>query len=140
MTKPIMRTGGRILVDQLRIQGCDRIFTVPGESFLAALDAFHDTPDIDVVVCRQEGNEVIRVPMQTVCKTEPGLSKGSMHYLPYPQADCHTSRECAKRMGEGLQPRCVLSCPARAMTFGPIDKLSEYMKKKSIPHASVIPF
>ena len=26
------RTGGRILVDQLRIQGCDRIFTVPGEN------------------------------------------------------------------------------------------------------------
>ena len=35
------RTGGRILVDQLRIQGCDRIFTVPGESFLAVLDALH---------------------------------------------------------------------------------------------------
>ena len=29
------RTGGQILVDQLKIQGCDRIFTVPGESFLA---------------------------------------------------------------------------------------------------------
>ena len=27
------RTGGRILVDQLRINGCDRNFTVPGESF-----------------------------------------------------------------------------------------------------------
>jgi len=26
------RTDGRILVDQLRIQGCNRIFTVPGES------------------------------------------------------------------------------------------------------------
>ena len=49
------RTGGQILVDQLKLQGCDRIFTVPGESFLAALDAFHDTPEIDVVVCRQEG-------------------------------------------------------------------------------------
>jgi acetolactate synthase-1/2/3 large subunit len=36
------RTGGRILVDQLRIQGCDRIFTVPGESFLAVLDAHVD--------------------------------------------------------------------------------------------------
>ena len=50
-----LRTGGRILVDQLRIQGCDRIFTVPGESFLAVLDALHDTPEIDTVVCRQEG-------------------------------------------------------------------------------------
>ncbi|CAA9500579.1 MAG: Thiamine pyrophosphate-requiring enzymes [uncultured Sphingomonas sp.] len=52
---PPLRTGGRILVDQLRIQGCDRIFTVPGESFLAVLDALHDTPEIDRVVCRQEG-------------------------------------------------------------------------------------
>src|SRR5918999_4402995 len=49
------RTGGQILVEQLRIQGCDRIFTVPGESFLAVLDALHDTPEIDTVVCRQEG-------------------------------------------------------------------------------------
>ena len=53
MTK--FRTGGRILVDNLLAQGCDRIFTVPGESFLAVLDALHDTPEIDLVVCRQEG-------------------------------------------------------------------------------------
>jgi acetolactate synthase-1/2/3 large subunit len=52
MTK---RTGGRILVDQLKIQGCDRVFTVPGESFLAVLDALHDTPEIDLTACRQEG-------------------------------------------------------------------------------------
>ena len=38
------RSGGRILVDQLRMQGCDRIFTVPGESFLAVLDALHGAP------------------------------------------------------------------------------------------------
>ena len=49
------RTGGRILVDQLLINGCDRIFTVPGESFLAVLDALHDTPEIQTIVCRQEG-------------------------------------------------------------------------------------
>ncbi len=49
------RTGGRILVDQLLAQGCERIFTVPGESFLAVLDALHDTPQIETVVCRQEG-------------------------------------------------------------------------------------
>src|SRR3569833_3396935 len=53
MTKA--RTGGRILVDNLVAQGCDRIFTVPGESFLAVLDALHDTPEIALVVCRQEG-------------------------------------------------------------------------------------
>src|SRR6201990_3121817 len=50
-----LRSGGQILVDQLRIQGCDRIFTVPGESFLAVLDALHDASEIDVIVCRQAG-------------------------------------------------------------------------------------
>ena len=50
-----IRTGGRILVDQLAAQGCDRIFTVPGESFLAVLDALVDVPAIEVVTCRQEG-------------------------------------------------------------------------------------
>ena len=50
-----LRTGGRILVDNLVAQGTDRIFTVPGESFLAVLDALHDTPSVEVVVCRQEG-------------------------------------------------------------------------------------
>src|SRR3569832_148365 len=53
MTKA--RTGGRILVDNLVAQGCDRIFHVPGESFLAVLDALHDVPAIDLVTCRQEG-------------------------------------------------------------------------------------
>ena len=49
------RTGGRVLVDNLVAQGCDRNFHVPGESFLAVLDALHDTPQIDLVTCRQEG-------------------------------------------------------------------------------------
>ena len=45
----------RLLVDCLIEQGCDRIFTVPGESFLPVLDALHERPAIDVVTCRQEG-------------------------------------------------------------------------------------
>ena len=45
----------RLLVDCLIEQGCDRIFTVPGESFLPVLDALHDRPAIDLVTCRQEG-------------------------------------------------------------------------------------
>lgn len=50
-----MRTGGQILVDQLALNGVPRVFMVPGESFIAALDALHDCPAIDVVVCRHEG-------------------------------------------------------------------------------------
>ena len=48
------RTGGRILIDALVAQGVERITCVPGESFLAALDAMHGQP-LDVMVCRAEG-------------------------------------------------------------------------------------
>jgi acetolactate synthase-1/2/3 large subunit len=48
------RTGGEILVDQLAIHGVRNVFCVPGESYLAALDAFHDR-DIALTVCRHEG-------------------------------------------------------------------------------------
>ncbi|MGY8526409.1 thiamine pyrophosphate-binding protein [Paracidovorax citrulli] len=49
------RSGGRVLVDALRIHGVERIFCVPGESFLDVLDALHDQPAIDLVVCKHEG-------------------------------------------------------------------------------------
>ncbi|MBM3571246.1 MAG: thiamine pyrophosphate-binding protein [Alphaproteobacteria bacterium] len=49
------RTGGQILVDQLRIHGADLAFCVPGESYLAVLDALYDARDsIRLVVCRHE--------------------------------------------------------------------------------------
>ncbi len=49
------RSAAALLVDCLAVQGCERIFTVPGESFLAVLDALPERPEIDVVTCRQEG-------------------------------------------------------------------------------------
>lgn len=48
------RTGGQILVQQLITHGVKQLFCVPGESYLAVLDALHDA-DIAVTVCRQEG-------------------------------------------------------------------------------------
>jgi acetolactate synthase I/II/III large subunit len=73
---PLMnkRSGGRILVDQLRIQGCDRIFTVPGESFLAVLDALHDTPEIDTIVCRQEGGVAYMADADGKMTGRPGIA------------------------------------------------------------------
>ena len=68
------RTGGRILVDQLVAQGCDRIFTVPGESFLAVLDALHDTPEIDLVVCRQEGGVGFMACADGAMTGRPGIA------------------------------------------------------------------
>jgi acetolactate synthase-1/2/3 large subunit len=68
------RTGGRILVDNLVAQGCDRIFTVPGESFLAVLDALHDTPSIEVVVCRQEGGVGFMACADGKLTNRPGIA------------------------------------------------------------------
>ena len=69
-----IRSGGQILVDQLVIQGCDRIFTVPGESFLAVLDALHDTPQIDTIVCRQEGGVAYMADADGKMTGRPGVA------------------------------------------------------------------
>lgn len=68
-----LRTGGRILVDNLIAQGCDRIFQVPGESFLAVLDALHDVPAIDVVTCRQEGGAAFMACADGTLTQRPGI-------------------------------------------------------------------
>ena len=49
------RHGGRMLVDALRLHGVDRLFCVPGESYLDVLDALYDTPQVAVVVAKHEG-------------------------------------------------------------------------------------
>ncbi len=67
------RTGGRILVDNLVAQGCDRIFHVPGESFLAVLDALHDEPSVDLVTCRQEGGAAFMACADGAMTGRPGV-------------------------------------------------------------------
>jgi acetolactate synthase-1/2/3 large subunit len=67
-----LRTGGQILVDQLRIQGVDRLTCVPGESYLAALDALHDA-DIDVLVCRHEGGAAMMAEAYGKLTGRPGI-------------------------------------------------------------------
>ncbi|MCZ6455599.1 MAG: thiamine pyrophosphate-binding protein, partial [Alphaproteobacteria bacterium] len=49
------RRAADVMVASLRAHGVDRIFCVPGESYLALLDALHDAPDIDLVAARHEG-------------------------------------------------------------------------------------
>lgn len=53
--KKLSRSAAELLVDCLVEQDATRIFTVPGESFLAVLDALHERSDIETVTCRQEG-------------------------------------------------------------------------------------
>ncbi|MGF6313243.1 acetolactate synthase-1/2/3 large subunit [Bradyrhizobium sp. i1.8.4] len=48
-----------LIVDSLVAHGVDRAFSVPGESFLALLDALYQRDDIDLVTCRHEGNAAL---------------------------------------------------------------------------------
>ncbi len=66
------RTGGQILVDQLLVHGVEQLFCVPGESFLAVLDALHDGP-IAVSVCRQEGGAAMMAEAQGKLTGRPGV-------------------------------------------------------------------
>ncbi|MBP2161449.1 MULTISPECIES: thiamine pyrophosphate-binding protein [Asticcacaulis] len=66
------RNGGKILVDQLLIQGVDRVTCVPGESYLAALDAMHDA-NIDVLICRHEGGAAIMAESYGKLTGKPGI-------------------------------------------------------------------
>ena len=67
-----MRHGGKILVDQLSTQGVQRVFSVPGESFLAALDGLHDS-GIDNIVCRQEGGAAMMAEAHGKITGTPGV-------------------------------------------------------------------
>jgi acetolactate synthase I/II/III large subunit len=67
-----MRTGGQILVDQLMIHGVTDVFCVPGESYLAVLDALHDAA-IRITVCRQEGGAGMMAEAAGKLTGRPGI-------------------------------------------------------------------
>ena len=67
------RTGARLLVDQLAAQGVRRVFGVPGESYLAVLDALCDS-DIEFVVCRQEGGAAMMAEADGKLSGRPGIA------------------------------------------------------------------
>jgi acetolactate synthase-1/2/3 large subunit len=66
------RTAARILVDHLEINGVERVFCVPGESYLAVLDALHDS-GIEIVVCRHEGGAAIMAEAHGKLTGRPGI-------------------------------------------------------------------
>ena len=67
-----MKTGGQLIVEALEANGTDRIFCVPGESYLAVLDALHDS-DIRTIVCRQEGGAAMMADCQGRLTGRPGV-------------------------------------------------------------------
>jgi acetolactate synthase-1/2/3 large subunit len=66
------RTGGQMLVDQLKVQGVEHVFCVPGESYLAVLDALHDS-SLSVTVCRQEAGAAMMAIAAARLTGRPGI-------------------------------------------------------------------
>ena len=73
MTSRPTPDAARLLVDCLIEQGADRIFTVPGESFLQVLDALHGREEIDLVTCRQEGGVAFMACADGAMTSRPGI-------------------------------------------------------------------
>ncbi len=63
---------GHLLVRALEAQGVDRVFCVPGESYLAVLDGLHDAA-IDTVVARQEGGAAMMAEADAKLTGRPGI-------------------------------------------------------------------
>lgn len=69
------RTGGQLLVDCLIALGARHSFGVPGESYLAVLDALHDTAGrLDYVLCRQEGGAAFMAAAYGKLTGSPGIA------------------------------------------------------------------
>jgi acetolactate synthase I/II/III large subunit len=66
------RSGGHLIVDALEANGCQRVFCIPGESYLAVLDALHDS-QIQTVVCRNEGGAAMMADAHGKLTGEPGI-------------------------------------------------------------------
>ena len=74
MTSRATPAAAKLLVDCLIEQGCERIFTVPGESFLQVLDALGQQDTIDLVTCRQEGGVAMMACADGAMTQRPGVA------------------------------------------------------------------
>lgn len=69
-----MRNGGQLLVESLVALGASKGFGVPGESYLAVLDALHDMAGrLDFVLCRNEGGAAFMAAAYGKLTGQPGL-------------------------------------------------------------------
>lgn len=69
-----MRTVGEVIVETLVLNGVDRVFCVPGESYLGLLDALYGRPDIDTVVCRHEAGAGFMALADARLTQRPGVA------------------------------------------------------------------
>ena len=72
-TQTNFRSGAEVLIDALKINSVERIFCIPGESFLAALDALYDRSEVSLVICRNEGGAAYMAEAEGKLTGRPGV-------------------------------------------------------------------
>jgi len=73
MTPSYQRHGGQVLIDALIQQGVNRVFCVPGESYLAALDGLYNS-GVETIVARQEGGATMMAEAHGKLTGKPGVA------------------------------------------------------------------
>ncbi|MCG8447347.1 MAG: thiamine pyrophosphate-binding protein [Hyphomicrobiales bacterium] len=68
-----VKHGGRLLIEALESQGVERVFCIPGESYLAALDGLYDS-GIETIVTRQEGGAAMMAEAHGKLTGKPGIA------------------------------------------------------------------
>lgn len=71
---PSHRTAAQALLETLMQRGADRAFCVPGESYIALLDAIHGDPGFDLVTCRHEGGAGFMAVADARLTGRPGIA------------------------------------------------------------------
>ena len=69
-----MATVGELIVETLAAHHIDRVFCVPGESYLGLLDALHERSDVDTVVCRHESGAGFMALADSRLSGRPGVA------------------------------------------------------------------
>lgn len=69
-----MKTSSHALLSVFQNHGIDRVFLVPGESYLGILDALYDFPGIDAVTCRHESGAGFMAVADARLTGRPGIA------------------------------------------------------------------
>ena len=88
--------------------GVDRVYCVPGESYLAALDALHDTPEIALHVTRNDGGASYMADAHGKLTGKPGIlfgqgSRIDVAGLERRHFECRTGVGCVRQIAPRVE-------------------------------------
>ncbi len=67
-------TSAQAIVECIKLEGIDRVFCVPGESYLDVLDALYDEPSIQLIANRHEGGAAFMAEAYGKATGKPGIA------------------------------------------------------------------